>query len=190
MNYGLCWWPFQQQLFFACLSSCVLFSFCITQFLSCLITEWGPQAFQNRLILTWRRKQTKLGYLKYHTICKILLKGRAIHMFKMKEMLEAISIFRGWESLFLKCLRHHKTYEKRKEIVMQKENKTLFFLFLFSACFLMLHASGLAAKVERENDASVKNTSSAPFEYQMKQQLSLSQIINQWKTSWTRTWWL
>jgi hypothetical protein len=51
-----------------------------SQFLSCLITEWGPQAFQNRIVLTWRRKRTKLATLEIGTSSLIWSLFRSYHL--------------------------------------------------------------------------------------------------------------
>lgn len=51
-----------------------------SQFLSCLITEWGPQAFQNRIVLTWRRKRTKLATMEIGTSSLIWSLFRSYHL--------------------------------------------------------------------------------------------------------------
>lgn len=45
-----------------------------------LNTEWEPQAFQNRIVLTWRRKRTKLATLEIGTSSLIWSLFRSYHL--------------------------------------------------------------------------------------------------------------
>ena len=58
-----------------------------SQFHSCLITEWGPQAFQNRIVLTCRRKRTKLATLEIGTSSLIWSLFRSYHILKFNIVL-------------------------------------------------------------------------------------------------------